>query len=208
MLFAHRGLHDGAPENSILAFALALETMDGFECDVRLSRDGVPVVVHDATLRRTHGVQRRAHDMLVEELKELDVPTLEATLELLSTSATSKTAVLDLKVDPEKLVPLTLKMLSRLRVSPAQIVFLVWRRVPPSISNSSATLLRATDYEFRSHEWASGVACKFDGSPKNVKCIRRVLSEGRHVNLFSPDRRRTARMLRLFGHVPNCSMTL
>ncbi|MFD2474278.1 glycerophosphodiester phosphodiesterase family protein [Amycolatopsis silviterrae] len=53
---AHRGLHDegGArPENSLAAFAHAVSEEVPFEFDVQLSRDGVPVVVHDADVART-----------------------------------------------------------------------------------------------------------------------------------------------------------
>jgi glycerophosphoryl diester phosphodiesterase len=53
-LIAHRGYSDLAPENTLPAFDLAVER--GFphiELDVQLTRDGVPVVIHDETLDRT-----------------------------------------------------------------------------------------------------------------------------------------------------------
>ncbi|MDV3256479.1 MAG: glycerophosphodiester phosphodiesterase [Sphingomonas sp.] len=51
--FAHRGLHGpGVPENSLAAFAAALEAGAGIECDVRLSGDGRPMLFHDHDLRR------------------------------------------------------------------------------------------------------------------------------------------------------------
>lgn len=54
--FAHRGLHDGArPENSLAAVEAAADAGLGIELDVRLTRDGVPVVVHDDDLRRVTG---------------------------------------------------------------------------------------------------------------------------------------------------------
>ena len=48
--FAHRGLHYGSqfPENSLLAFAAALESGAGIECDLRLTADDEIVVFHDA----------------------------------------------------------------------------------------------------------------------------------------------------------------
>jgi glycerophosphoryl diester phosphodiesterase len=53
---AHRGLHDegaGArPENTLAAFAHAVRENVPFEFDVQLSRDGVPVVLHDADVAR------------------------------------------------------------------------------------------------------------------------------------------------------------
>lgn len=54
LVFGHRGGARVGPENTTVAFARAMRTgADGFECDVRLSADGVPVVIHDATLERT-----------------------------------------------------------------------------------------------------------------------------------------------------------
>ena len=54
LVFGHRGGAKIGPENTVLAFARGLAAgADGFECDVRLSADGVPVVIHDATLDRT-----------------------------------------------------------------------------------------------------------------------------------------------------------
>ena len=54
LVFAHRGGAALAPENTIAAFDRGLETgADGIELDVRVSRDGVVVVHHDATLDRT-----------------------------------------------------------------------------------------------------------------------------------------------------------
>lgn len=53
-MFAHRGGAKLAPENTLAALenGMALGS-DGFECDVHLARDGVPVVIHDPTLDRT-----------------------------------------------------------------------------------------------------------------------------------------------------------
>lgn len=54
LVIAHRGASALAPENTLAAFALALASgADGVELDVRLARDGVPVVIHDSALRRT-----------------------------------------------------------------------------------------------------------------------------------------------------------
>ena len=51
LLFAHRGLRAAAPENTLPAFAAALEAgADGIELDTHLSRDGQVVVLHDFDL--------------------------------------------------------------------------------------------------------------------------------------------------------------
>jgi glycerophosphoryl diester phosphodiesterase len=53
-VIAHRGASAYAPENTLPAFELAVQQgADAFELDVRLTRDGAPVVIHDDTLDRT-----------------------------------------------------------------------------------------------------------------------------------------------------------
>ncbi|MCR5674867.1 MAG: glycerophosphodiester phosphodiesterase [Lachnospiraceae bacterium] len=55
VLYAHRGLFDNtsnAPENSMTAFRRAVEAGYGIELDVQTTKDGVPVVFHDFTLKR------------------------------------------------------------------------------------------------------------------------------------------------------------
>jgi len=53
-IIAHRGASGSAPENTLRAFALAIELgAEAIELDLRLSADGVPVVCHDPTLDRT-----------------------------------------------------------------------------------------------------------------------------------------------------------
>ena len=70
--YAHRGLHDNAtdaPENSMAAFRKAVEAGYGIELDVQLSKDRIPVVFHDETLRRVCGVEGKVRDYTFEELQ-------------------------------------------------------------------------------------------------------------------------------------------
>jgi glycerophosphoryl diester phosphodiesterase len=73
LVFAHRGGAALAPENTIVAFdrGLALGA-DGLELDVRLSRDGVPVVHHDETLERTTNLRGRVSSFTADELSRAD----------------------------------------------------------------------------------------------------------------------------------------
>jgi glycerophosphoryl diester phosphodiesterase len=53
-VIGHRGASGSAPENTLESFGLALDQgADGLELDLRLSANGVPLVVHDPTLERT-----------------------------------------------------------------------------------------------------------------------------------------------------------
>jgi glycerophosphoryl diester phosphodiesterase len=75
---AHRGDWRRAPENSIAAIEAALRVAgcDGVEFDVRLSSDGVPVLVHDETLERVFGLARRVDGLTARPLEDVGVPSL------------------------------------------------------------------------------------------------------------------------------------
>ncbi len=91
---AHRGLHDAAlPENTLPAFAAAREAGFGVELDVHLTRDGVPVVVHDRDLERLTGRAVRVDKLTTAELRDLPllgspelVPTLAEVLDVLGSA--------------------------------------------------------------------------------------------------------------------------
>jgi glycerophosphoryl diester phosphodiesterase len=70
---AHRGAGTRAPENTLAAFRLGTSFgYRAFECDVKLSADGVPFLLHDATLERTTDGQGRAADLPWSALSQLD----------------------------------------------------------------------------------------------------------------------------------------
>jgi len=73
MIWAHRGASGRAPENTLAAFRAAeADGADGIELDVHLSRDGVPVVIHDETLERTSDGRGAVRDLTLAELRRLD----------------------------------------------------------------------------------------------------------------------------------------
>src|ERR1700709_790226 len=70
---AHRGASAKRPEHTIAAYELALqEGADGVECDVRLTRDGQLVCVHDRRIDRTSTGTGLVSDMTLAELREFD----------------------------------------------------------------------------------------------------------------------------------------
>jgi glycerophosphoryl diester phosphodiesterase len=92
---AHRGFSALEAENTVPAFEAALAAgADGIELDVRVTADGVPVVLHDPTVDRTTDGRGIVRDLRLAELKALriptrdggttEVPTLEEVLHLLS----------------------------------------------------------------------------------------------------------------------------
>lgn len=99
-IFAHRGASGYAPENTLEAFALAItQGADGIELDVQLTKDGIPVVIHDETIDRVTEKTGFVKDYTLNELKELTVlgnkfpeyssskiPTLEEVLDAVKAS--------------------------------------------------------------------------------------------------------------------------
>lgn len=75
---AHRGDWRVAPENSLAAMRAALRVpgCDGLEFDIRFTRDGTPVLLHDATLARVQGQDRAITELDAADAGSLGVPTL------------------------------------------------------------------------------------------------------------------------------------
>lgn len=108
-VIAHRGASAHAPENTLEAFALAMDLgADRVELDVRATADGVPVVVHDPSLERTTGVARAVTDVTAAELRALSAavrpPTLEDVLEAFGSDTRYLIEIKRIPVETESLV--------------------------------------------------------------------------------------------------------
>lgn len=107
-IIAHRGASFYEPENTISSVKKAIELKaDAVEVDVRLSRDGFPVIIHDSTVDRITGNKGQVRKMTVNELKRLKVGNKEniALLnEIIDIVKGKAVLVLDLK-EPEVIGP-------------------------------------------------------------------------------------------------------
>ncbi|GGM22301.1 glycerophosphoryl diester phosphodiesterase [Paraliobacillus quinghaiensis] len=73
IIYAHRGASKLAPENTMPAFELAYEQgADGIETDVQLTKDHIPVLIHDENVRRTTNGTGFVQDYTFKELQKLD----------------------------------------------------------------------------------------------------------------------------------------
>ena len=99
ILAAHRGDIYNYPENTIPAFKSAIDFgVDMIETDVRMTKDGELVLIHDRNAIRTTGVDKNVDEMTLTEVKKLNagyafsrlietkVPTAREFLELVKTS--------------------------------------------------------------------------------------------------------------------------
>lgn len=112
-IIAHRGANKRAPQNTLPAFRKAIYMgTDGFETDVHLSKDGVPVICHNYTIDETSNGTGKIEEMTLEQLKGYDfgsyydpkfkgttLPTLDEFLDLAMDKGLK---VLNIELKPEK----------------------------------------------------------------------------------------------------------
>lgn len=84
IIVAHRGLHDHHTENTLAAFRAAWDAgITWCECDIRGSRDGHPVIIHDDMLDRTTAAKGFVHEHDVAGLRAFNVPSMQEMLDLM-----------------------------------------------------------------------------------------------------------------------------
>jgi len=124
---AHRGANQVAPENTLRAFQEALNRgADGIELDVRLSADGVPVVIHDATVEATTDGSGAVANMTFAQLRTLDaggwldpafkgerIPSLEEVLDTFGGRTVLNLELKGAQVFDNDLVPTVVDLLER-----------------------------------------------------------------------------------------------
>jgi glycerophosphoryl diester phosphodiesterase len=130
-IIAHRGASHDAPENTVAAATLGFaQGADAVECDIRLSRDGRIVVIHDDSTKRTTGVEGAVKETAFDALRALDagrwkgpafagerIPTLD---EILSAVPAGKRLVIEIKCDVA-VVPELKAALARAARKPGEI---------------------------------------------------------------------------------------
>lgn len=73
-IIAHRGASFDAPENTLSAMNLGWELKsDGCELDTRQTKDGINILCHDQTFKKTAGLDKSPTDLTYDEIKDLDV---------------------------------------------------------------------------------------------------------------------------------------
>lgn len=125
----HRGYCSIYPENTLISYEAAIDLgVDAFEFDVRLSKDKIPVIMHDANAKRTCGVDRKLCDMTLDEIKTLEaaytekfgdefmdkgikVPTLKELCDLVDRKRPGMPLGVEIKDYTEETVDITVAML-------------------------------------------------------------------------------------------------
>ena len=205
---AHRGDWRRATENTLPALLAALDVpgCDGLEFDVRAAADGTPVLYHDETLTRVHGVDARVDELTTERLAAYGIPTLEDVL-----AAIPRWAFLDveLKGDPGRAAVDVLTAgrgprLERAVVSSFEADTLervgrlapAWPRWLNSVDLGPATLQRAAELD------CQGVAVQWRAVDKRTMAAAHAAELV--VAAWTVRRRPTAQRLERLGVVAMC----
>jgi glycerophosphoryl diester phosphodiesterase len=124
LVTGHRGAAALEPENTVRSFRRACDLgVDRVETDVRLTRDGHLICLHDATVDRTTNGSGAVADLTFEEVRKLDaglgeqIPTLEEAI-----AAVRGRAVLQIELKGEGTVPATLRVLETVGLAPDEFL--------------------------------------------------------------------------------------
>ena len=127
----HRGFCAKYPENTMISFKAAIELgVDAIEFDIWLTKEKIPVVIHDGNAYRTCGVDKHVRDMTLDEVKKLDagyerkfgnlytgkgvgVPTLEELLVYCKEVRPNLRLGVEIKEFTEETVDLTVALLKK-----------------------------------------------------------------------------------------------
>lgn len=89
IIIGHRGAKGLAPENTITAIKRGIiEGVDGIEFDVRVTKDGKLILLHDDSFQRTCGISKKVDELALEQIKKIrtyenePIPTLEQVLDV------------------------------------------------------------------------------------------------------------------------------
>lgn len=136
-IVGHRGLLRSAPENTLAGFSACIELRIGFELDVRRTRDGKLVCLHDPDVKRTTNGNGPVTGMLLSDLTRLDagswfgpefvgqrVPLLEEVFTLIRDRGASGILVaLDVKAEDDQVEADMVRLAKRYNVL-EQIIFI------------------------------------------------------------------------------------
>jgi glycerophosphoryl diester phosphodiesterase len=176
-IFAHRGFSSQFPENTMIAFQAALEIgADGIEFDVQLSKDHVPVIIHDSTLdRTTTGSGVVGHHSLSElkkvsagswfhkQFKAEQIPTLEEVCKWATNNALQLNIELKGYVwERQKLISIVYLLIKKYRLESRVIVSSfdhkvvhLWKKTFPMIE--TGIIVRAALYDPESYVRQIGI---------------------------------------------------
>lgn len=193
-IIAHRGDTTRAPENTPLAFEMAINGgADSIEFDLQLSADGVPIIFHDQTLDRTTGSPEKIREKTWQDLQQIEIssrfypslksqkiPSLEASLTLLK--KVKKFLYFDVKVYEEwstKDIENLAEILDKYQLQSQGII--------TSFNQQFIDKIKAITPEFQQGSIVGKKEDYLEQLEKAVKTGNRFLSSEYHILLENPE---------------------
>lgn len=191
---AHRGESADAPENTLAAFTLAWERgVPAIELDVHLTADDRLIVIHDATTKRTTGVDLTVKDATLEQLQTLDagswkgeqwagesLPSLE---EALATIPDGGRCFIEIKTGPEA-VPALIRAVRDSGKPPEQLVVISFS--PDTIAEAKRRLPELPMYYLSSFEKNAETGAWTPSTEDLIKTAFDIKADGLNLNSRGP----------------------
>ena len=208
MLIAHRGVPTKATENTLRSILMAqAKEADGVEFDVRSTRDGIPVLLHDKTLQRIWGRAEAVAEVDLDDVRRLDargpdgerdrIPTFEEVLD-----GTTMRLVLDCKATSA--IPLLVDMIRR-KGQGARVPWIgepeVLKVVRPAMPEA-AIIMSWSDPEIPPQTLLDEIrpsAVNLEWSERNAACAAALRARGIPVWVYTVDEPGPARAARDAG---------
>ena len=179
--YAHRGY--SSKENSYQSFLNSFDYFDGIEFDVRLTRDNIPIVIHDYNLSKTHKSNKIIHLTDYQDLKDFKLPLLIDALKLVEKN--NKQCLIDIKVinNSNFIINYLTKLIDLKLIDPDRFCCTVytddinfWPQIK-MIRAYNKIIPNIVNKNFY------GVTVKFNGTKINFDSIIKYLQNSRHLNL-------------------------
>ena len=191
-IYAHRGASSDFPEHTRAAYLAAIDQgADGFECDVRLTKDGVPVLWHDSSMERIAGSKELVAAISFQEMKKV-YPAVMQLEELIELAINHKK---ELAIETKHPVPqgkeietVVSSLISNVDVKCAIISFswLALEKVPKDIE--SVLLLRPPFISLRSKfTSAKGLGPNIAMLKKRGDFVTSAKSQGKKIYVWTVD---------------------
>jgi len=156
-LVGHRGLLRDAPENTLGSFNACIDLGLGFELDVRRTKDGFLIILHDEKVDRTTDGKGKIAELTLSEVQKLDagrwfdaafaghgIPTLEAVFALVRERKANVLIAMDLKIDDPRYEADIVSLATKHQVLP-QLVFIGRTIDEPEVRKKLRAADRATN---------------------------------------------------------------
>ena len=199
LIYAHRGASADFPEHTLAAYEGALaQGADGFECDVRITKDEIPVLWHNSSMLERAGNRGLIAEMTFEEVSRAypQVLTLDVILDLAIKN--NKGVLIETKhpvISGNRVEELIVEMLEQKKVLqeiPVTVMSFSWsaieklKRLSPALS-STLLLHKFTPWFQVKYSSATSVGPEIDEIRSEPMKVQRIKDSGRSVNVWTVD---------------------